>query len=215
MTRWPAAFFVAIALTVNTAVAEVVRVEIESREDVLDGRPYGRTGPYEKIVGKVYFAFDPSNPMNARIVDLDKAPRNAEGLVEAWANFMALRPKRPVPGGGVALLEVSNRGGKASLSYFNGAARSLDPSDAEHFGDGLLMRPGLTVAWVGWQFDVPLREGLLRLHVPAAVGEGGAPLASKATAWWRTAPTSSCRRASRRERSMSWSTAPKTLRSWA
>ena len=41
MTSWPTAFFVAIALTVNTAVAEVVRVEIESREDVLDGRPFG------------------------------------------------------------------------------------------------------------------------------------------------------------------------------
>jgi len=184
MTSWPTAFFVAIALTVNTAVAEVVRVEIESREDILDGRPFGRSGPYEKIVGKVYFTFDPSNPMNARIIDLDKAPRNAEGLVEAWANFTVLRPKRPVPGGGVALLEVSNRGGKASLSYFNGAVRSLDPSDAEHFGDGLLMRLGLTIIWVGWQFDVPLQEGRLRLHVPAAVGEGGAPLQGLVRADW-------------------------------
>jgi hypothetical protein len=95
------------------ATAEVVRVEIERREDVLDGRAFGSVGPYEKIVGKVYFVFDPANPMNARIVDLDKAPRNKDGLVEAWANFMVLRPKNPVPGGGFALLEVSNRGGKA------------------------------------------------------------------------------------------------------
>jgi hypothetical protein len=164
--------------------AEVVRVEIESREDVLGGQSFGAAGPYEKIVGKVYFVFDPSNPMNARIVDLDKAPRNRDGLVEAWANFTVLRPKDPVPSGGVALLEVSNRGGKASLSYFNGAGRSLDPADAEHFGDGLLMRMGLTVIWVGWQFDVPLREGLLRLHVPTAVGEDGAALEGLVRADW-------------------------------
>ncbi len=166
------------------ATAKVVRVEIISRENIVDGRSFGAVGPYEKIVGIVYFAFDPANPMNARIVDIDKAPRNADGMVEAKANFVVLRPKRPVPGGGVALLEVSNRGGKASLSYFNGAARSLDPLDAEHFGDGLLMRLGLTVIWVGWQHDVPLREGLLRLDVPVATGADGAPLEGLVRADW-------------------------------
>jgi aromatic ring-cleaving dioxygenase len=58
------------------ATAEVVRVQIERREDVLNGRSFDTVGPYEKIIGKVYFAFDPGNPMNARIVDLDKVTRN-------------------------------------------------------------------------------------------------------------------------------------------
>ena len=186
MFRWARPSLLTFALVISPAVlnAEVVRVEIESREDVLGGQSFGSIGPYEKITGKVYFVFDPNDPMNARIVDLDRAPRNRDGLVETWANFTVLRPKNPVPGGSVALLEVSNRGGKASLSYFNGAARSLDPSEAEHFGDGLLMRMGLTVIWVGWQFDVPLREGLLRLHVPAAWGEDGAPLEGLVRADW-------------------------------
>ncbi|MEE9472566.1 MAG: alpha/beta hydrolase domain-containing protein [Acidimicrobiia bacterium] len=186
MFRWARPSLFTFALLISPAVlnAEVVRVEIESREDVLGGQSFGSVGPYEKIIGKVYFVFDPSKLMNALIVDLDRAPRNRDGLVEAWANFTVLRPKNPVPGGGVALLEVSNRGGKASLSYFNGAARSLDPSEAEHFGDGLLMRMGLTVIWVGWQADVPLREGLLRLHVPAALGEDGAPLEGLVRADW-------------------------------
>ncbi len=175
-----------LALLISPALAagKVVRIEIERREDVLGGRPFGAAGPYEKIVGKVYFVFDPGNPSNARIVDLDAAPRNADGLVEAWANFVVLRPKRPAPGGGVALLEVSNRGGKASLAYFNGGEWSLDPAETEHFGDGLLMRLGLTVIWVGWQHDVPVREGLLRLHVPVAAGAGGAPLEGLVRADW-------------------------------
>jgi hypothetical protein len=167
----------------HAATAKVVRVEIERREDVLDGHSFGPAGPYEKIVGKIYFAFEPGNPMNARVVDLDRAPRNADGLVEAWADFVVLRPKRPLSGG-IALLEVSNRGGKASLAYFNGAARSLDPTDAEDFGDGLLMRLGLTIIWVGWQWDVPLREGLLRLHVPVATGAGGTRLEGLVRADW-------------------------------
>jgi hypothetical protein len=185
MIRWFTPILLTCALTAGptSAAAEVVRIEVERREDVLGGRAFGAIGPYEKIVGKIYFAFDPENPMNAGIVDLTLAPRNADGLVEAWANFVVLRPKNPVPGGGVALLEVSNRGGKASLRYFNGAGFVSDPVAAE-VGDELLMRLGLTVIWVGWQHDVPLREGLMRLHVPVAVGEDGKPLEGLVRADW-------------------------------
>jgi hypothetical protein len=173
------------ALLAYPAIAstEVVRVVIERREDVLGGRPFGAFGAYEIIVGQVYFLFDPANPSNAQIVDLDKAPRNADGMVEAQANFMVLRPKDASNGRGTALLEVSNRGGKASLSYFNFAARSPNPVSEEDFGDGLLMQLGLTVIWVGWQWDVPLREGLLRLHVPVAT-DGENPLEGLVRADW-------------------------------
>lgn len=147
--------------------AEVVGVEVDRLQDVLQGHTFGEVGVYVKVVGTIRFAFDPKNPMNARIVDLDKAPRNADGKVEAWADFMVLRPKDPSRSSGVGFVEVSNRGGKASLRYFNRAESRLDPEKEQDFGDGLLMRRGLTVIWVGWQFDVPRRDGLLRLHVPA------------------------------------------------
>jgi hypothetical protein len=152
--------------------AEVVRVVIDERADVLDGRAFGGVGAYEKIIGRVYFVFDPDNPMNARIVDLARAPRNADGLVEAWANFMVLQPKDPTRGARTALLEVSNRGGKAVLSYFNGARGSRNPELEEHVGDGLLMRHGLTLIWVGWQHDVPDRDFIMKSHLPVAVAGG-------------------------------------------
>jgi len=164
---------IALFLTLATPVtAEVVRVDVRERSDVLGGRSFGPAGRYEKLQGEIYFAFDPDNPYNARVVDLGLAPRNAEGRVEARADFMVLQPKAARQGTGIGLVEVSNRGGKASLGYFNRATRSLDPTSAEDFGDGLLMRHGLTLIWVGWQFDVPRREGLLRLHVPV-VTDGG------------------------------------------
>jgi hypothetical protein len=150
--------------------AEVVRVVIEERADVLEGRAFGGVGAYEKLIGRVYFVFDPDNPMNAHIVDLAGAPRNADGLVEAWANFMVLQPKDPSGGARTALLEVSNRGGKAILSYFNGARGSRNPELEEHFGDGLLMRQGLTLIWVGWQHDVPDQDYIMKSHLPVAVG---------------------------------------------
>ena len=139
-----------------TGNAGVTRVEITRRLPVT----VPGAGAYEDVRGTVHFAFDPANRYNSRIVDLDKAPRNEAGLVEASADFRVLRP---ASGGSRALwLEVSNRGGQASLRYFNAAGRD------EPFGDGLLMRLGLTVAWVGWQWDVPRRDGLLRLSLPVA-----------------------------------------------
>ena len=151
------------------SVAEVLRVEVEYREVVLDGLSFGEAGPYEKLVGRIYFSFDPEDPANRSIVDLGYALANGDGQVEAYAEFMVLQPVEPGRRRGVLWLEVSNRGGKASLRYFNRAATgALDPTTEDHFGDGLLMREGVTMMWVGWQWDVPDTEGLMRLHVPFA-----------------------------------------------
>ena len=155
--------------------AEVVRVEITERGPVLGGRPFGSSGAYEKLAGEIHFAFDPENPANARVVDLEYAPRDTEGRVEARANFMVLQPVDPALGSGTALLEVSNRGSKASLGYFNRAVFTGDPEDEAHFGDGWLLRRGLTLIWVGWQFDVLPDSGRLRLQAPRA-SEASEPL---------------------------------------
>lgn len=161
----------------NFSSAEVLRVQVESRRPVLAGKAYGEYGGYELLEGKIYFGFDPANRFNGRIVDLALAPRNADGLVEAWGDFVVLQPADPAKRRGLALVEVSNRGGKFSLRYFNHArSRSLDPGKAEDFGDGLLMRQGLTVIWIGWQYDVPRRKGALRLHVPRAKNPDGAAI---------------------------------------
>ena len=54
------------------------------------------------------------------------------------------------------------------LAMYNRAKPAQDPATAEQFGDGLLLREGYTLAWVGWQHDVPEHAGMLRAHVPAA-----------------------------------------------
>jgi hypothetical protein len=173
--RWTAALAAAIWALAPPAHARVESVDLYQRAEVLGGRSFGDSGPYEKLSGVIHFAFDPDNAANARIVDLDKAPTGTDGRVGASADFMVLRPKDALKGRGIALLEVSNRGGKASLAYFNRARSSTDPDAQEDYGDGFLMRQGLTVIWVGWQFDVPYDPGLLRLRVPIA-NEDGVPI---------------------------------------
>src|SRR5688500_6470944 len=92
--------------------AELVRVELKSRTDVLAGKSFGSTGPYEKLAGTLYFAVDPRHPANQIITDIDKAPKNAAGKVEFSSDFYMLKPKDATLGNGTLVFEVSNRGGR-------------------------------------------------------------------------------------------------------
>jgi hypothetical protein len=159
---------VAVLLVAAPVSAEVVRIEVKSRTPVLAGRAFGTTGPYERLVGTIYFAIDPRNTANLIIADIDKAPRNAAGKVEFSSDFYLLRPVDSGRGNGTILYEVSNRGGKGMVGFFNFAAGGVDPQTTEQFGDGFLLENGFTLLWVGWQFDVPVREGLMRVFAPIA-----------------------------------------------
>ena len=154
------------------AQAEVTRIEIASRTDVLDGKPFGASGAYEKIVGKVFFSVDPAHPRNKAIVDLDKAPRDADGRVTFSADLYMLAPKDAARGNGVAFFDVLNRGRKNILRDFNRASAVPDPIAEGDFGDGFLMRQGYTLVWVGWQFDIPRRSGLMALDAPPVLDRG-------------------------------------------
>src|SRR5216684_2583924 len=160
------ALLILAAVLTQPLSARVVRVEITSRTDINNGKAFGLASAYEKIQGRVYFSVDPANPHNRQIVDLDKAPRNAQGEVEFSADLYLLKPKDMNKGNGAVLFEVSNRGGKGILRIVNGGGNPADP--ATEFGDGFLMRQGYTIAWVGWEYDVADQNQNLRLDAPVA-----------------------------------------------
>jgi hypothetical protein len=163
--------FVLVALSTD-AEAELVRLRVERRDVVLDGRPFGLAGPYEKLVGRAEFALDPARRQNAIVVDLPLAPRNLRGHVEFSADFYLLKPVDPLKGNGRLFYEVGNRGGKGLLTTFQKASPSTDPTTEAEFGDGALMRQGFTLLWMGWQWDVP--DGRMRMEMPIATENGKA-----------------------------------------
>lgn len=148
----------------------VTTLEIHKRETVLGGKSFGESGAYEKIAGTIRFTADPQHPLHAQITDIDRAPKNAQGLVEFSSDFYVLKPVDASKGNRRLLVDVANRGRKVALGRFNSTGRVPDPSKAEDFGNGFLMRHGYTLAWVGWQIDVPRRDGLMGLEVPRAEG---------------------------------------------
>jgi hypothetical protein len=171
LTRTVVAISLILAACTPSA-AEVVRIDVQSRADLLEGKPFGETGPYEKLAGRIYFEIDPGNPANTIITDIDKAPKNARGRVEFSSDFFLIKPKQIERGNGTVLYEVSNRGGKGMLGFYNRATGSLNPTTEAEMGDGFLMQQGFTLLWLGWQFDPPQRDGLLRVYAPVATDNG-------------------------------------------
>jgi hypothetical protein len=77
-----------------------------------------------------------------------------------------LQPVKPAQGNGTLLVEIANRGNKGLLARFNRATATHDPVNAADLGDGLLLREGYTLVWIGWQFDVAAPG--VRLEAPLA-----------------------------------------------
>lgn len=169
-------YLLAAGLLATLAHGAVHRLYFVERSDVLGGRSLGPAGPYERIVAKAYFRIDPKLEANRIISDIDLAPRDADGMVEFSADVYVLKPTDPARGNGTLLYEVSNRGRKGMLGMFCLAETSLDPRTDAEFGDALLLEQGYTLLWVGWQFDVPRQEGLMRLYAPVARNPDGSSI---------------------------------------
>lgn len=162
-----------ITLLATPAAARVVRVEILTRADITG--TFGNAGAYERIIGRVYFAFDPANPENRRIVDLELAPRNANGEVEAVSEFVILRPKDSARSADLAVIDIVNRGGMTTFIFNLGRNGTASPQSADFYGDALLMKRGVTIVALAWQWDVA--PGGTALHFTAPlVGSAERPV---------------------------------------
>jgi hypothetical protein len=173
MRRIPAGLALALALAAPCAQARVTKIEILRTEPFAGGEVFGAVGAYQKVVGRFYGELDPKAPLDAVIVDLDKAPRNARGHVEYSADFYILRPADLARGNGALLYDVNNRGNKRALIQFNSAPPSNDPSAPAQAGNGFLMREGFSVVWSGWIPGLPANSNNLRIEVPTASDPNG------------------------------------------
>lgn len=154
----------------------VERIEITQREPYLDGKSLGAGGAYERIDAVVHYAVDPLHPCNQPIADIELATR-VDGLVRLTGDLTLLVPE----GGGnrSMLFEAPNRGNRVLNRMLNQGPVDLMPSAEIVPGDAFLMRHGWTLAWCGWQWDVPKpgpRMGIDPPLVPESALEPNAPM---------------------------------------
>jgi len=138
--------------------------------DVASVVPY-RERPYEWVAGTARFAVDPADEANARIVDLDLAPRGQDELVHFQSDVRLLRPTGQ--GNRRVLVVIPNRGMLGGIPFSLDSQMTFGPTEDPDPGDGFLLDRGWTIAWCGWQWDVMREEGWLGLTAPRADVEPG------------------------------------------
>jgi len=167
---------VAIALP-DAAEARLTRISA-GPATVIDLSAFGATGPYLKIAGTFEGELDPANPRHAVIADIDLAPQ-VGGKVRYTSTFFILRPADLSKGNGKLFYDFGNRGSKRILQWFNDGTATNDPSTAEHFGNGFLMRQGYIVALNGYAGNLTPAPNLLTVDLPIAVNPDGTSIKGK------------------------------------
>jgi hypothetical protein len=173
LLAWAAALAFGIGAT-PAADARIVSVEVESSEPFAGGRDFG-AGPYLRVTGKARGELDPADPRNAVIADLDRAPRNARGMVEYATGFALLRPADLARSSGRVVHEMTNRGRKLLFSYLYDAAGVSQAAlnelrDARAVGGALPLAQGHVLLWNGWDPAAPRAGGNLLLEAPVLQG---------------------------------------------
>ena len=142
-----------------------------------EGISFGKTGQYEKLVGRAFGEVDPNDPRNAVIVDIDNAPRNARGMVEYDTDFYILKPVSLSNGNHRLWFEINNRGNMPSFPQMNDArVANNDPTSSAEAGNGFLMRQGYTILQAGWDATAPGGGGQFTMRVPVAKHPDGSPI---------------------------------------
>jgi hypothetical protein len=155
-----------LALSATSVRAQVVRLEITSREPMDNGQAAGAAGPFELIRGKVHGAIDPKDPHNSIIQDLDLAPRNARGQVEYAATFALAKPVDMSKSARVLLYQVVNRGN----------------------GQAVASPEGYVSLVSGWQGDVIPTAANQTILVPIARNRNGSAITGPVVARFYDVP---------------------------
>jgi hypothetical protein len=150
-----------------------ITLDITDSRPFADGTSFGDTGSYQRLTGRAHYAVDPDAPAQAGIVDLELAPRNANGLVEFSTDIMILTPSDAAKGNGRLFYDWGNRGNIRALQFFNDATGSNDPISAEHAGNGFFFRRGYSVVFAAWQGDLLPGDGRFLLDLPTATEADG------------------------------------------
>jgi len=155
---------------IGAAEAGITRIVIDRIESpTFDGREFGSAGRFEKFSGRAFGEVDPADPLNAGIVYIQDAPRNARGRVEYVVDISIIQPLDTTKGNGTLLYDTVNRGARRAFDVFHvGENGGNNPSKIVDAGDAFLLRQGYTLVVSGWQADIPRQDDEIIADFPVA-----------------------------------------------
>jgi hypothetical protein len=140
------ACFAALICTVGlaqSATAEVTGLQVTSKETYGTFLP----GKYVLWKAKLFGELSPKEP----IPDLDKAKRNARGMVEYSTEIVLLMPAIASKGNGTLLVDAPNRGRVYGIALYNSPREEPFESGTLAQGTGFLEDRGFSLLEVQWE----------------------------------------------------------------
>jgi hypothetical protein len=151
----PICAIVGLLLWAASSEAELVRLSVES------DTPYAKDPEhYELLEGHFEGALRPRDAHNAIINDIERAPRDAEGLVHYRATFSILKPRDAARTSGVLVYDVPNRGHGQVAAFPEGHISVIS----------------------GWQGDLSTLPDLQTIQVPVAANPDGSSILGRVIA---------------------------------
>jgi hypothetical protein len=150
---------------VGAAGARITEIDVTTNTPAFDGATFG-AGQYQMINGTVKGEVDPADPLNAVIVDIGLAPRNAHGMVEYSTDFQLLLPTDLKRGNNRLLYEITNRGSTNALTILNSATTANTKTSAPDPGNGFLMNQGYAILESGSDITVEQTDPGFGVTVP-------------------------------------------------
>ncbi|QJR12900.1 hypothetical protein DSM104443_03994 [Usitatibacter rugosus] len=138
-----AATILSLALVPALAGAAITEFSITSKE------PYGdfAAGKFVKIEAEARGVLSPTE----KIPGLDKAPRNASGMVEYKTPVTLIVPENPRAGNGALIVDVPNRGRPIAHGLYNSPRTRPILVGSLDQGTGFLQDRGYSLAVVQWE----------------------------------------------------------------
>ncbi len=176
---------VGVLIAAPEADARVTKIQITTKETpTFGGYTFKGVGTYEKIAGKAFGELDPKDPKNAGIVDIQLAPRNADGKVEYAFDFYILKPVDQSKSNHKVMYEPPNRGRKTHGALNRGAGND-DPgavTDPKVLANMFLPPRGYTMVWSGWDYSAGTNNKNFNttITLPVAKNPDGSPITGPA-----------------------------------
>ena len=170
------------ALSIAQSIdARVTQFVVEERVALAPGMEWGTAGAYERLKGTAYMEVDPRDPLNAVIVNLDRAPLNARGMVAFSSPFLILKPVDMGRGNGKIWYGINNRGNcmEVGLRAFpqRVVPSTCNPLTADDVGENnVLLREGYATVDAGWHGDGIPNANQLFPNFPVAKQPGGSAI---------------------------------------
>ncbi|GIT69375.1 MAG: hypothetical protein Ct9H300mP27_04790 [Chloroflexota bacterium] len=150
----------------------VTGIDIKSRVPFAEGKFFGVLVLMNRLTARYVTRLTLTIPPKEAITDIKLAPTNSLGRVEFTADFRLAIPSDLSKSNRRLFLDILNRGKNSAYRNLN-SAPDVAPDAPTEPGNGFLMEEGYSIAWCGWQHDVPEVPGIMGIRVPEALDSNG------------------------------------------